>query len=69
MFGVATGAQLGVLTDAWLLVSVVLTAGAAAVLGLAVLPAQRPSQPAPPSAPRRRRLTRPAERAPCAYTS
>ncbi|MDA3645856.1 hypothetical protein LZ318_16305 [Saccharopolyspora indica] len=41
VFGVATGAQLGVLTDAWLLVSIVLTAIAAAVLALAILPAQR----------------------------
>ncbi|RKT84084.1 hypothetical protein SAMN05421805_11964 [Saccharopolyspora antimicrobica] len=41
VFGVATGAQLGVLTDAWLLVSIALTAVAAAVLALAVLPAQR----------------------------
>ncbi|MFB7609662.1 hypothetical protein [Streptomyces gardneri] len=41
VFGVATGAQLGVLTDAWLIVSMVLTTLAAALLGLAVLPGQR----------------------------
>ncbi|GAA4611645.1 hypothetical protein [Saccharopolyspora hordei] len=41
VFGVATGAQLGVLADAWLLASIVLTAAAAAVLALVVLPAQR----------------------------
>ncbi|MGW1191712.1 hypothetical protein [Streptomyces sp. NPDC002559] len=41
VFGVATGARLGVLTDAWLLASVVLTAAAAALLLLAILPGQR----------------------------
>lgn len=41
VFGIATGAQLGVLTDAWLIVSLVLTALAAAVLALAILPGQR----------------------------
>ncbi|MFG3496437.1 hypothetical protein [Streptomyces sp. NPDC047928] len=41
VFGIATGARLGVLTDAWLLASVVLTAGAAALLVLAILPDQR----------------------------
>ncbi|MFI6422555.1 hypothetical protein ACIBG6_34810 [Streptomyces sp. NPDC050842] len=41
VFGIATGAQLGVLTDAWLIVSLVLTTIAAALLGLAVLPGQR----------------------------
>lgn len=40
MFGIATGAQLGVLTDAWLIVSIVLTAIAAAILALAILPGQ-----------------------------
>ncbi|MFW6690603.1 hypothetical protein [Streptomyces sp. MAR4 CNX-425] len=40
-FGLATGAQLGVLTDAWLLASIVLTAGAAALLALAILPGQQ----------------------------
>jgi hypothetical protein len=41
VFGIATAARLGVLTDLWLVVSVVLTAAAAAVLGLRILPAQR----------------------------
>ncbi|MDX2561750.1 hypothetical protein PV371_19075 [Streptomyces sp. TX20-6-3] len=41
VFGIATGAQLGVLTDAWLIVSLVLTVAAAVLLGLAVLPGQR----------------------------
>jgi hypothetical protein len=41
VFGIATGARLGVLTDAWLIVSLVLTALAAAVLVLAILPGQR----------------------------
>ncbi|MFG1922215.1 hypothetical protein [Cryptosporangium sp. NPDC048952] len=39
-FGLATAAALGVLTDAWLLTSIALTALAAAVLALAVLPQQ-----------------------------
>ncbi|WP_159945046.1 MULTISPECIES: DUF2269 family protein [unclassified Nocardiopsis] len=39
--GAATGASMGVLTDPWLLVSVVLTAAAAAVVGGVVLPTQR----------------------------
>ncbi|MER5550940.1 DUF2269 family protein [Streptomyces sp. NPDC002793] len=41
VFGIATGAALGVLTDAWLIASLVLTLIAAAVLGLAILPGQR----------------------------
>ncbi len=41
VFGVATGAGLGVLTDAWLLTSVVLTVVAAALLALVILPVQR----------------------------
>ncbi|WP_030759997.1 hypothetical protein [Streptomyces sp. NRRL F-2664] len=41
VFGVATGARLGVLTDAWLLASIVLTAAAAALLVLAILPGQQ----------------------------
>ncbi|WP_119293194.1 hypothetical protein [Streptomyces sp. YIM 130001] len=41
VFGIATGAQLGVLTDAWLIASLILTLAAAALLGLGVLPAQR----------------------------
>lgn len=39
-FGLATAVALGVLTDVWLLTSIVLTAVAAAVLLLAVLPQQ-----------------------------
>lgn len=41
VFGIATGAQLGVLTDPWLIASVILTATAAGMLALAVLPDQR----------------------------
>ncbi len=41
VFGLATGAHLGVLTDAWLLVSIALTALAAALLALAILPGQQ----------------------------
>ncbi|MBB5803440.1 hypothetical protein F4560_003208 [Saccharothrix ecbatanensis] len=41
VFGVATGVSLGVLGDAWLLTSVVLTAIAAGLLVLAILPVQR----------------------------
>ncbi|WP_330172798.1 DUF2269 family protein [Streptomyces sp. NBC_01498] len=40
VFGIATGARLGVLTDAWLITSIVLTAVAAAILALAILPGQ-----------------------------
>ncbi|MFF2023976.1 hypothetical protein ACFVW2_19530 [Streptomyces sp. NPDC058171] len=40
VFGFATGAQLGVLTDAWLIASIVLTSIAAAVLIVTVLPDQ-----------------------------
>jgi hypothetical protein len=41
VFGIATGARLGVLTDVWVIASVVLTAAAAALLGARILPAQR----------------------------
>jgi hypothetical protein len=41
VFGLATASSLGVLTDAWLLVSIALTIAAACVLGLLVLPGQR----------------------------
>jgi hypothetical protein len=41
VLGYATGASLGVLSDAWLITSMVLTAGAAAVLIVLVLPGQR----------------------------
>jgi len=40
VFGIAVAAGLGVLGDAWLIVSMVLTAAAAAVLAFVVLPAQ-----------------------------
>ncbi|MFF3765646.1 DUF2269 family protein [Streptomyces sp. NPDC001922] len=41
VFGIATAAQLGVLTDAWLIASLVLTTLAAGLLALAILPGQR----------------------------
>ncbi|MEU4795155.1 hypothetical protein [Streptomyces sp. NPDC023327] len=41
VFGVATGARLGVLGDAWLIASLALTTLAAGLLALAVLPGQR----------------------------
>jgi hypothetical protein len=47
-FGLATGAQMGVLTDAWLIASIVLTAIAAGVLALAILPGQRRLLAVPP---------------------
>ncbi|MGW1347322.1 DUF2269 family protein [Kribbella sp. NPDC002412] len=40
VFGIAVAVGLGVLTDYWLIISMVLTAIAAAVLAFAVLPAQ-----------------------------
>lgn len=40
VFGLATAVQMGVLGDAWLIVSIVLTALAAAVLATVVIPAQ-----------------------------
>ncbi|MER8002577.1 hypothetical protein [Streptomyces sp. NPDC095613] len=40
VFGIATAVQLDVLTDAWLIVSLVLTAIAAGILALAILPQQ-----------------------------
>ncbi|MBE1531508.1 hypothetical protein [Actinomadura algeriensis] len=40
VFGFATGATLGALTQAWLLTSIALTAAAAALLAFAVLPVQ-----------------------------
>ncbi len=40
VFGIATAAQLGVLGDAWLIASLILTAIAAATLVLAILPGQ-----------------------------
>jgi hypothetical protein len=41
VFGLATAASLGVLTDAWLLVSIALTVLAAVLLVARILPAQR----------------------------
>ncbi|WP_221349883.1 hypothetical protein [Streptomyces beigongshangae] len=41
VFGLATGAQLGVLTDAWLIVSMILTAVAAVMLAAVILPHQQ----------------------------
>ncbi|MFD0905746.1 hypothetical protein [Actinomadura sediminis] len=40
LFGFATGATLGVLTQAWLLASIALTAVAAALLAFAIIPGQ-----------------------------
>ncbi|WP_030163808.1 membrane protein [Spirillospora albida] len=40
VFGFATASSLGVLTDTWLIVSILLTAAAAAVLAFRVLPGQ-----------------------------
>ena len=48
VFGLATAGSLGVLGDAWLIVSIGLTALAAAVLGLLVLPRQQRILAAPP---------------------
>jgi hypothetical protein len=41
VFGIATGAALGALRDAWLIVSLILTILAAALLGLWILPYQQ----------------------------
>ena len=41
VFGLATASSMGVLTDAWVLVSIVLTLGAAGLLALRILPQQR----------------------------
>ncbi|GGA62270.1 hypothetical protein GCM10011490_10870 [Pseudoclavibacter endophyticus] len=41
VFGVATGASIGVLGDAWLIISMLLTAAAAVVLIAAILPGQK----------------------------
>ena len=40
VFGLATASSLGVLTDAWLIASMILTAGAAVVLAFVILPGQ-----------------------------
>ncbi|MEU9117363.1 DUF2269 family protein [Streptomyces sp. NPDC048483] len=41
VFGLATAAALGVLTDAWLIASLALTVIAAAILAMAILPGQQ----------------------------
>ena len=41
VFGIATGVRMGVLGDAWLLVSLALTIAAAGLLALAILPGQQ----------------------------
>ncbi|MEV8017494.1 hypothetical protein AB0O76_14345 [Streptomyces sp. NPDC086554] len=41
VFGLATAVQLDALTDVWLIISIVLTAVAAAVLAMAILPSQQ----------------------------
>ncbi|MGW7577198.1 DUF2269 family protein [Streptomyces sp. NPDC054765] len=57
LFGFATASSLGVLGDAWLITSILLTAAAAGVLALLILPAQdralaeTTSSASPPSAP------------------
>ncbi|MFI5650804.1 hypothetical protein ACIA71_06280 [Streptomyces anulatus] len=58
VLGIATGAQMGVLGDAWLLASIVLTAVAAALLMAMVLPGQRELLMDAPVAERRSAATR-----------
>ncbi|GAA1978189.1 hypothetical protein [Amycolatopsis minnesotensis] len=41
IFGIGAGAHLGALGDFWLIASMILTAAAAALLAVAILPAQR----------------------------
>ncbi|GLW91166.1 hypothetical protein [Actinokineospora globicatena] len=41
VFGLATGAHMGVLGDAWLIASIILTTAAAALLVVVILPGQR----------------------------
>ncbi|WP_190819446.1 hypothetical protein [Saccharopolyspora pogona] len=41
VFGIATGAQFGVLTDPWLIISLVLTVIAAIILAMGILPGQQ----------------------------
>ncbi|GAA0488238.1 membrane protein [Paractinoplanes deccanensis] len=57
VLGLATASSLGVLGDAWLLVSIALTAVAAAVLGFAVLPAQAAAVAGAPVRPARLGMT------------
>ncbi|MBB2949047.1 putative membrane protein [Actinoplanes lutulentus] len=52
VFGLATASSLGVLTDAWLLVSIALTLIAAVLLGVVILPGQSKvlaDEPFPPA--------------------
>jgi hypothetical protein len=61
VFGLATAGGMGVLGDAWLIVSIVLTAAAAGVLALLVLPhQQRVLDVVTSSSPAGRELTTPA---------
>ena len=53
VLGLATASSLGVLGDTWLLVSIALTAVAAAMLGFAVLPGQAAALGGAPAAPAR----------------
>ena len=55
-FGVITAARLGVLTEGWVLTSMALTLGAALLLALVVLPAQRRALDGAPLAGGGRRL-------------
>ena len=58
MFGLATASSLGVLGDAWLITAIVLTAAAAGVLVLLVLPRQRAVLAADPGPPDGKGLSR-----------
>ncbi|WP_017575872.1 DUF2269 family protein [Nocardiopsis kunsanensis] len=51
VFGIATGMQMGALGEAWLLISVVLTAIAAALLVWSILPGQKRLLALPPTDP------------------
>ncbi|MDT0441553.1 MULTISPECIES: DUF2269 family protein [unclassified Streptomyces] len=57
VFGIATGAALGVLTDAWLIASLLLTALAAGLLALSILPGQQRLLATPPAEEEPRRAT------------
>ncbi|GAA2507625.1 hypothetical protein [Winogradskya humida] len=48
LFGLATASSLGVLTEIWLIISMALTAAAAAILALAILPRQAAALTGPP---------------------
>ncbi|MFD8614796.1 hypothetical protein [Streptomyces sp. NPDC059631] len=56
LLGLATASSLGVLGDAWLIVSILLTAAAAGVLGLLILPAQECALAETPGSDSRTRL-------------